>query len=45
MISATTIPTIIDAGIRAQLNHAKGRCRTGKSVSMSARAHKWVDIF
>ena len=45
MISATTIPTVIDAGIGAQLNHAKGRCRTGESVSMSARAHKWIDVF
>ena len=45
MISTTTIPTIIDACIGAKLNHAKGRCRTGKSVSMSARAHKWVDVF
>ena len=45
MISATTIPTVIDAGIGAKLNHAKGRCRSGKSVSMSARAHKWIDVF
>ena len=45
MISATTIPTVIDAGIGAQLNHAKGRCRSRKSVSMSARAHKWIDVF
>ena len=45
MISATTIPTVIDAGIGAKLNHAKGRCRSGKSVSMSASANKWIDIF
>ena len=45
MVSATTIPTVIDAGIGAKLNHAKGRCRSRKSVSMSARAHKWIDVF
>ena len=45
MISTTTIPTVVDAGIGAKLNHAKGPNRTGESMSMSARPNKWIHIF